>query len=161
MRPRPSLNPQSPLIYAYGSKSPLPVVGHFSAEVTFNNKSVVAKIFVMENGHPPQTNLLSGQTAQKLGIIHFALASSPASEVLTNYPTLFDGKVGKISDVKIKLHIDETVQPVTQKHRCIPFHIRKDVEGEPKRLEKEDIIKKVENPTPWTSPIVVLSLIHI
>ena len=156
MKPCPSLNSQSPMIFAYGSKSPLPVAGNFLAKVTFNNKTVMTKFFVMKSGHSSQTNLLSGQTAQKLDIVHFALASSPASEVGMKYPTLFDGKVGKITDVKIKLHIDETVQPVTQKHRRIPFHIRKDVEAELEKLEKQDIIEKVESPTPWTSPIVVV-----
>jgi hypothetical protein len=43
--------------------------------------------------------------------------------------------------------------PVTQPHRRIPFHLRKKVEDELKRLEKLDIIEKVDGPTPWVSPI--------
>ena len=43
-----------------------------------------------------------------------------------------------------------------QKHRRIPFHVRKDVEYELERLEKEDIIEKVEGPTPWVSPTVTV-----
>jgi hypothetical protein len=37
-------------------------------------------------------------------------------------------------------------------HRRIPFHVRSDVEKELKRL----IIEKVDGPTPWISPIVVV-----
>ena len=43
-----------------------------------------------------------------------------------------------------------------QRHRRIPFHVRKKVEDELLRLEKLDIIEKVEGPTPWISPIVVV-----
>ena len=41
-------------------------------------------------------------------------------------------------------------------HRRIPFHQRKKVEVELARLEREDIIERVEGPTPWVSPILVV-----
>jgi hypothetical protein len=63
--------------------------------------------------------------------------------------------MGKIKDQIITLHVDETVTPVSQKHRRIPFHVRKDVEKELQRLEEQDIIEKVTGPTPWTSPCLV------
>ena len=76
--------------------------------------------------------------------------------VSEQFPKLFADGVGKISDIKIKLHIDPSVQPVSQRHRRIPFHVRKDVEAELDRLEKLDITEKVDGPTPWVSPIVVV-----
>ena len=45
---------------------------------------------------------------------------------------------------------------VKTKHRRIPFHVRKDVERELERLENEDIIEKVEGPTPLVSPTVTV-----
>ena len=56
----------------------------------------------------------------------------------------------------MKLHIDETVTPVAQSARRIPFHLRKKVSTELKKLEEQDIIEKVEGPTPWVSPLVVI-----
>ena len=44
--------------------------------------------------------------------------------------------------------LDENVEPVAQAPRRIPFHIRKQVENELDRLEKEGIIEKVDGPTP-------------
>ena len=42
-----------------------------------------------------------------------------------------------------------------QPQRRIPYHIRKDVSKELKKLEEQDIVEKVANqPTPWISPIV-------
>ncbi len=55
----------------------------------------------------------------------------------------------------MKLHIDESVKPAVQPHRQIPFHIRKKVEQELEKFEKQGIIEKVSGPTPWVSPIVV------
>jgi hypothetical protein len=72
-----------------------------------------------------------------------------------NYPDLFDG-IGKIKDKKVKLHIDPEIQPKQQSHCHIPFHTRKDVEKELQRLEDLDFIERVEGPTPWVSPIVVV-----
>lgn len=64
--------------------------------------------------------------------------------------------MGKIDGVKVKLHINKDVPPVTQRHRRIPFHVRKDVETELKRLEDLDVIEPVSGPTPWVSPVVVV-----
>ena len=57
---------------------------------------------------------------------------------------------------EVKLHIDPDVAPRQQPHRRIPFHVREDVEKELERLERLDIIEKVEGPTPWVSPIVIV-----
>ncbi len=54
------------------------------------------------------------------------------------------------------LHIDKTVSPVAQKHRCIPFHLKKKVEKKIRKLEEADIIEEVHGPTPWLSQIVVV-----
>lgn len=67
---------------------------------------------------------------------------------------MFDG-IGNLKNKQIQLHIDKNIQPVTQPHRRIPFHVRKQVEQVLKKLEALDIIEKVDGPTPWVSPIVV------
>ena len=64
--------------------------------------------------------------------------------------------MGKISDVKVRLHINASVTPKAHTHRRIPYHIRIDVEQELQHLEENDIIEHVEGPTPWVSPIVVV-----
>ena len=49
------------------------------------------------------------------------------------------------------------MHPKQQPHDQIPFHVRQDVERELERLENLDIIEKVTGPTPWVSPIAVVS----
>ena len=56
----------------------------------------------------------------------------------------------------MKLHINQTVPAVTQPARRIPFHLRRNVSAALKRLESQGIIEKVEGPTPWVSPLVIV-----
>ena len=73
--------------------------------------------------------------------------------ILDEFPSLFDGKMGKISGVTIiNLHIESSVPPVTQYHNRIPFHVRKDVEAELKRLREMNVIEEVTGPTPLVVP---------
>ena len=52
--------------------------------------------------------------------------------------------------------LDPGIIPRQQPHRRIPFHVREDVEKELERLERLDVIEKVDGPTPKISPIVVV-----
>ena len=54
-----------------------------------------------------------------------------------------------------KLLVNDSIKPLAQKYRRLPFHIRDQVEAELKNLEELDIIERAEGPTPWVSPIVV------
>lgn len=55
----------------------------------------------------------------------------------------------------MKLHIDESIQPVAQKPRRTPFYLRSKVAKEIQYLVDNDIKEKIEGePTPWISPIV-------
>jgi len=47
-----------------------------------------------------------------------------------------------------KLHVNDSVKPLAQKFRRLPFHISDQVEAELKNLEKLDIIERAEGPAP-------------
>ena len=49
-----------------------------------------------------------------------------------------------------------TVAPIAQQPRRIPFHIRQKVEAELLHLKEKGIIERVEGPTPWVSPLVII-----
>ena len=155
------LEPPTSLIYPYASKTPLPVLGVATVPMSFKNRHTSARLHIV---HGKGGNLLSFQTAEDLGILSLAQNVNEESkppvdqytqQIYDKYPDLFDG-IGKFRNKVVTLHIDETVQPKQQPHRRIPFHIRKDVEKELKRLEDLDIIEKAEGPTPWVSPLVVV-----
>ena len=86
---------------------------------------------------------------------HVSATKVTENSFVNQYDDLFTGN-GKFKDTLVTLHIDETVIPKQQPHRRIPYHIRKDVENELKRLEDDDIIERTDGPTPWISPIVAV-----
>ena len=77
--------------------------------------------------------------------------------VQTYRQSLFTGKIGKLKDTKIKLHINESIPPVAQVERRIPFSLRESVRAEIKNLEEQDIIEDVTSEaTPWLSQLVIV-----
>lgn len=142
-------------IFAYGSDKPLSVLGKFTTKCAYGDTAVNTEFFVVDTVKGKKGgNLLSADTAGKLKLIQFAFACSPTPDICNEFPELYDG-IGKMTDVKVKFHVDPEVKPKQQGHRRIPFHMRKKVEQELKKLEQLDIIEKVDGPTPWVSPIVV------
>ena len=155
---RPSLRPTHTRVFPYGERSPLPVLGMAKFELAYNSERLQATFHVVEG---KGGNLLGYRAAEKLRILSLAAhvtttkAGDGENFFVNAYHDLFTGN-GKFTDTCVKLHIDETVTPKRQPHRRIPYHIRKDVEIELKRLEDDDIIEKTDGPTPWISPIVVV-----
>ena len=75
--------------------------------------------------------------------------------IFQRYPSLFTD-LGKMKNVEVKLHIDESVNPVHQTHRRIPFHKCKSLEACGESLLREDIMEPAVGPTPWVSPVVLV-----
>lgn len=178
---RPSLTKCTISIFPYGSRTPLPALGKFTAMVESKSQLTTATFHVLKGNNG---SLLGYGTASQLGLIKIANAlhmspqqhdqlqgshstdSQRASaciktdgntidDILSEYNDLFQG-MGKLKDVQVKLHIKKDVTPVTQPHRRVPFHVRKRIEAELQRLEDLDVIEKVNGPTPWVSPIVAV-----
>ena len=123
-------------------------------QLPFQSTSLKSNFYIAKGS---SGNLLSSQAAERLGILKITIntAISSPNHIEDECQDLF-GSIGKIKNGQVQLHIDTDVTPKQQKHRCIPFHIRKDIEQELQRLEDLDIIEKVDGPTLWISPIVVV-----
>ena len=124
---------------------------HLSTEETF---------YVAEGS---SGSILSWTTSQKLNLIKAVstveqLAHLPpgVADFLRDFPCLLNA-MGEYKGEPVRIHVDESVRPVAQPHPHIPFHLRKQVEDKLRQLENEDIIERAEGPTPWVSPIVVVS----
>ena len=106
MYPRPSLQPHSPMIYAYGSQSSLPDIRNFSTRIMHNNANTTSTFYVVKiDSKLTHGNFLNGETAQKLGILQFALSSSMQANVTKinvceQFPKLSADGAGKMSTSK-------------------------------------------------------------
>ena len=83
--------------------------------------------------------------------------STKVGEIISSYTDITNG-LGKLKGVQIKLDIDETVKPVSQHQRKIPFHLRKKVGEKVDELLELGVIEHVpENEaTPWVSPLLAV-----
>lgn len=135
-------------ILPYGMQTPLQLLGKTDTEVSANGKSVHATFYVVQGNYG---SLLSHKTASEVGLIQIVCSMklmqptlSKADQLMLHYPDITKG-MGKLKNFQVKLHIDQSVHPVIQPHRCIPFHIRKKVEQELQFLEDQGIIEKVHH----------------
>ena len=95
-------------------------------------------------------NLLSFRTAMSLGVVNIVRSiTSSDDEIVKNlvseFESVFHG-VGLLKEYQVKLHIDESVTPVHQKHRRVPFSVRNKVEKEIRKLESDGIIETPTSP---------------
>ena len=155
-------------LFAFGSKTPLPLLGQFQCVLESKKRLAHATIVVVKNA---TGCLLSGKTSIDLNIVTITVNkvnTKPATfsklsnhkklpnrlrPVIAEFDEVFHG-VGKLTDVQVHLHIDENVKPVVQPTRRIPFALRQKVEQEIVRLQENDIIEPAQGPTLWVSPIV-------
>ncbi|CAC5382066.1 unnamed protein product [Mytilus coruscus] len=163
MKKKPKLIATKTKVFAYGSHQNLEFVGKFDTVIEMRDKLTNATVYV-SNG--TSGNLLCYDTSLELQIIPQILRLSTwnnnellceqyKNELLCKkYKDIFHG-FGKLKDTQMKIHIDNTVKPIVQPHRRIPFHIKKQVEAKLERLERLYIIERVHGPTPLVSPIVV------
>jgi hypothetical protein len=77
------------------------------------------------------------------------------ADVRDEYKDILRG-VGLLKGYELKLNIDESVQPIAQPVRRIPYGIRDKVDEKLGELLSLGIIEEVpEGPTEWVSPLVV------
>ncbi|XP_062569364.1 uncharacterized protein K02A2.6-like [Saccostrea cucullata] len=144
-------------IFAYGSPKPLKQLGIITAELKHNGESIRTTFHVIPGKYG---NLISKTTAEQLKLIkleqHFIKEiTKEASTIVQEYSDLFVG-LGKLKEFQLKLHVDNTVRPVAQPIRRLPYHMREAVGNKIDELENLDVIEKVEGPTPWVSPLVCI-----
>ena len=149
----PTLQQTKVKIHAYKSSESLTVLGKFTTVVKFKSTCVKDKIYVVKGSGG---SLLSWKTSQNLGLLKAVTrhvhdsSSTRVEELVKEYDELFRG-LGKLKGYQVKLHIDESVQPVAQPHRRVLFHVRQQLE---EQLKRDEDLRDL-GPTPWVSPIVV------
>ena len=179
------LEPTKTKIFIYGSSTPLKLHGCFQASIESKSRFTVSTFYVVDGPggnllsaktaqdlaliqlvntvkginvtkEPPQANKQDVATVNNSG----KEADIPFSEdevidkLLEKHKNVFIGE-GKIKGQMAKLHIREDITPVLQPQRRVPYHMRKAVSKELKKLIAQDIIEPVKDqPTPWISPIV-------
>lgn len=143
------------------SRRKINVKGCFEAVVNYEDKQHAVHFFVVPRG----TTLLGLDAIQGLSI-HIeggtlsCYETSCAPSILPNslareFTELFSTELGLAKGFIHKVKVRQDFPPVTAKLRRLPLAVRDAVTDELRRLEKEDIIERVEA-SEWVSPIVVI-----
>ena len=96
---------------------------------------------------------MSSNRARVHQVIEMPDPSSQGYSSEEEYIFMLTQASGKLEGYEVKLHIDDSIQPVPQPARRIPFHMRQQVPAELEKLEQQGIIEKVDGPI---SPLVVI-----
>ena len=141
-------------LFGFGSQTRLPLVGQFECVLESKKRITSAKIVVVKG---TTGCLLSGQTSIDLSFLTVKISNvkpestftklasqkkvlSRLKPMVAKYDKVVHG-VRKLTDVQVHLHINKEIKTLVQPTRRIPFTIRKKVESELVRLQKEDIIE--------------------
>lgn len=96
----------------------------------------------------------------KLGLLKLELANVNSvndrkTELMSKFSLCFTG-IGKLKDYHLKFPIDPEVTLVVQPLTRIAYHLREKLEKKLDELVQQDILEKVDAPSPWVSPVVVV-----
>ena len=114
-------------IFAYGSKTSLPIKGCFYSNIIFHDRIDYATFYEIR-GKNKQENLL-GIDSTSLGVLKILNSianeqnvnsnntreTNSVSNILNKFENIFHG-IDKMKYVKVKLATDESVSPIAQKH---------------------------------------------
>ena len=130
------------------------MLGSTTVKVKYGEKCIHLTVYVVEGKGP---NLLGRDWLSNLNInqldIHTIVAPSKLDKVLDKHALLFKDGLGMLTDVKVKLQVDQSVPPKFFKARSIPFALKGKVETELESLEAAGIISPVSH-SDWAAPIV-------
>lgn len=128
---------------AYGNHM-LTFVGVFEATIETSKAELNADFYVFKD----YGKILIGyDSATTLGILKIG-------ESVNNINVA--GEIGKIKGIVVNIPIDPKVRPVSQPYRRIPVALEEAVDAKINDLMSAGIIEKLDGPSAWISPLVVV-----
>ena len=101
-------------------------------------------------------NILGLKTCVELNLVQqLDAVNNQTADILDTYSDVFEG-LGCITDASYHIKIDESAQSVVHPPRNVPVTLRPKIQQELKRMEKLNIIEKVEEPTDWVNSMVTI-----
>ncbi|XP_065074757.1 uncharacterized protein LOC135698628 [Ochlerotatus camptorhynchus] len=121
------------------------MVGMFVAEIEAAINKVDATFYVAENG---MQSLLGDETAKRLKVLKIGYNVGSVQEIPAAFP--------KIKGVLVEIPVNPDVKPVQQPYRRAPFALEDKIAEKLRYLQNQDIIERVQQPSAWVSPIVLV-----
>lgn len=151
--PQKALKPTNTRLSTY-SGQPITALGEIEVVVTYQAQQVKLPLMVVTGTGP---SLLGRNWLSTIRLNWKAIGSissyTSLTRLLEKYSTVFKSGLGKLIGHEAKLQVDPGAQPRFCKARTIPYAMKRKVEAELERLQKEGIIQPVQY-ADWAAPIV-------
>lgn len=155
----PLLNCDLSLVLYDGTK--VRPIGYCEVKVTYHNLTKVLDLYVINNGC---TTLLGRQW---LAEMHIDLPkfqvnavnkvepdmSNTVNKLFSSYAELFDGRLGRFTGGRARLHVREGAVPVYCRARPLPYALRERVDAELDTMLAHGVIEPVDS-SDWATPTV-------
>jgi hypothetical protein len=128
------------------------IFGQIEVNVKYEHQNVSLPLLIVRGNGPALMgrDWLQCIKLQWPKLLHL---NSELGTLLEKYDEVFSNEAGSLKDVAIKIHVKHNTTPIFKKARHPPFALRKKIEHELERLQKSQIIEKVDS-SEWATPIV-------
>ena len=150
--------------YVLGQKTILVTGVHGESERSLGDVTLPCKYnkiqrnitFNVMDGKKP-VNLLGRNECVNLGLVKrvHVTVDDACKDLVTRYADVFTDSIGCMPG-EYEINVDESVSPVIHASRSVPAALRKKVKDELGQMERDGILAKVTEPTPWVSSMVVV-----
>lgn len=130
----------------------IPVIGKCVIECKNVNKIKKLEFQIIESNNTP---ILGLKGIKELGILEKMINEIEKAELMASFKDLFEG-LGDIKTRQCTIKLKEGTVPKVVPGRKIPFKLEKKVKKELQRMETAQVIQKVDEPTEWVNPIVLV-----
>ena len=87
--------------------------------------------------------------------LHQLRSDIAATEIISNFPDVFQKDVGCIKGYTATIRLKENVKPIFKKSRSVPYALQPALEAELDRMHKEGIVEPT-NSSEWATPLVIV-----
>ena len=151
-----NMRPTTARVSAWGN-FPVPVIGEITVTVNYNSQTL-SDTFIVVKPNCPCMPLFSAKLCRNLGILSEIanIENANCSPMIEYYKTsgLFSG-VGLLKNYSHKIELNPDIKPVQTPPRKLPPSIISEINTEINKLLSQGIIKKLDEPTEWSSALVV------
>jgi hypothetical protein len=129
-----------------------PVKGKCVARINVKNKTYPAQFIIVPTDSYPIIGL---KTCEQLNLIKRVIS---ITDVVPDFTEEYQDVFGDIGCLHGEYHIkvDPSIPPVVHPPRRVPFALKDKLRAELERMERLEIIEKVNRPTDWVNSIVIV-----
>jgi hypothetical protein len=142
----------------YGG-SEIPDKGSCTLPCSYKEHRIETEFYIVETDNRTVLSLKTCKQLNLIKVMHSVkfgdeVSGCSVKQVKENYRDVFEG-LGKLNEC-YHMKMDPQAVPVAQPPRKIPAMLRSKLKEEIDRMEKEEVIVKVEEPTDWVhNPVII------